>query len=65
MTPEERKVMELALEALEICETHGYIPVRLTRESITAIKEALNRGAMDSSPQRRGTASGSARAAQR
>jgi hypothetical protein len=35
------KALNLALEALEVCEQHGYIPVRLTRESITAIKKAL------------------------
>jgi hypothetical protein len=36
-----QEALKLALEALEVCEQHGYIPVRLTRESITAIKEAL------------------------
>ena len=36
-----KEALKLALEALEICEKDGYIPVRLTRESITVIKEAL------------------------
>jgi hypothetical protein len=35
------EALKLALKALEICEKDGYIPVRLTRESITTIKEAL------------------------
>jgi len=34
------EALDLALEALEICEQDGYIPVRLTRDSITAIKQA-------------------------
>ena len=38
MTKDE--ALALALEALEICEQDGYIPVRLTRDSITAIKQA-------------------------
>lgn len=38
MTKDE--ALDLALEALEICEQDGYIPVRLTRDSITAIKQA-------------------------
>jgi hypothetical protein len=36
-----KEALKLALEALEICEQDGYIPVRLTRDSITAIKQAL------------------------
>jgi len=39
MTKDE--ALRLALEALEICEQDGYIPVRLTRDAITAIKAAL------------------------
>jgi hypothetical protein len=38
MTKDE--ALDKALEALEICEQHGYIPVRLTRDAITAIKQA-------------------------
>jgi hypothetical protein len=34
------EALDLAQEALEICEQHGYIPVRLTRDAITAIKQA-------------------------
>jgi hypothetical protein len=41
MTHTKDEALELALEALEICEQHGYIPVRLTRDAITAIKQAL------------------------
>lgn len=37
-----KEALKMAMEALEVCEQHGYIPVRLTRESITAIKEALS-----------------------
>jgi hypothetical protein len=36
-----KEALQLALEALEICEQDGYIPVRLTRDAITAIKQAL------------------------
>ena len=36
-----KEALTLALEALEICEQDGYIPVRLTRDAITAIKRAL------------------------
>jgi hypothetical protein len=36
-----KEVMQQALEALEICEQDGYIPVRLTRDSITALRKAL------------------------
>ena len=42
-----KEALTLALEALEICEKDGYIPVRLTRESITAIKEALAQAEFD------------------
>jgi hypothetical protein len=35
------EALKLALEALEICEQDSYIPVRLTRDAITAIKQAL------------------------
>jgi hypothetical protein len=38
MTKDE--ALDLAQEALEICEQDGYIPVRLTRDAITAIKQA-------------------------
>jgi hypothetical protein len=34
------RALDLALEVLEICEERGYIPVRLTREAITAIRQA-------------------------
>jgi hypothetical protein len=40
MTPEIKKALDLALDALEICEQDGYIPVRLTRDALTAIKQA-------------------------
>jgi hypothetical protein len=36
-----RQAAQQALEALEICEQDGYIPVRLTRDAITALREAL------------------------
>jgi hypothetical protein len=36
-----RQAAQQALEALEICEQDGYIPVRLTRDSITDLKAAL------------------------
>ena len=40
MTPQERKVMEMALEALEY-HTAQTRPIHQTSEAITAIKEAL------------------------
>ena len=36
-----KEAMKLALEALEVCEQDGYIPVRSTRDAITALREAL------------------------
>jgi hypothetical protein len=41
-----QEALKLALEALEVCEQHGYIPVRSTRDAITAIKESLREHAL-------------------
>lgn len=35
------EAMKQALEALEICEQHSYVPVRLTQESITTLRTAI------------------------
>jgi hypothetical protein len=37
---DEAEALKLALEVLEICEQDGYIPVRLTRDALTAIRQA-------------------------
>jgi hypothetical protein len=37
---DEAEALDLARKALEICEQDGYIPVRLTRDALTAIKQA-------------------------
>jgi hypothetical protein len=36
-----KKAMKQALEALNVCEVDGYIPVRNTRDAIKALEEAL------------------------
>lgn len=35
------KAARQALEALEVCEVHGYIPVRLTCQAVTALRQAI------------------------
>jgi hypothetical protein len=50
MTPEIKKALKLALEVLEVCEQDGYIPVRLTRDALTAIKQARSAPVQEQRP---------------
>jgi hypothetical protein len=38
-----KEAMKLALEALNVCEVDGYIPVRNTRDAIKALEESLSK----------------------
>ena len=50
MTPEIKKALDLARKALVICEHDVYIPVRLTRDALTAIKQARSEPVQEQRP---------------
>jgi hypothetical protein len=47
MNEQQLAAVKQALEALEICEQDGYIPVRLTRDAITALQSIISQDALD------------------